>query len=147
MLRTALAALFLLLAFVLQFRAGHMVPDFVLGALLVFAVTLSFGELLAALIIALWGLAWQPVPSIELVWFAGVPLLVALVVRRLPLAPWAAFALFLPAGVLLFYLFIDPWFITRNPELFIRLFVGTAVFAACIFELLRPMERDARRTV
>jgi len=145
--RIIIASILLILAYMLQFHAGHIAPDFVLGALLAFAVALPFSELLAAVIASLWVMSWQPIVSVELAWFAVIPLGAALIAHRLPLAPWAAFATVLLGGIMAFYVFIDPWFITRNPALFFRVLLGSVIFAGCVFELLRPVRQGGQQTL
>ncbi len=131
--------LLLLIAVLLQFRFNsglHVAPDFVLAILLTLAAVLSLGELTFFVILAVMALAWQPLPSWELIWFAAVPLIAAGLPRVLSLQPWIVHLLMMVTGIPLFYLGINWWIILQNPLLFTRLYLVGVLFGMVAFQIM-----------
>ncbi len=134
-LRFILAILILLLACALQFwfASANVFINFILAALIVFALFFDIWELLVFILFAVFVVNWAPVPSIDIFVFGIIPI-AALVFHNVSAwTSWTAVPVAIICGFLLLYLAIAPAAFLANWELFLVDVFGGLVFGGLVF--------------
>ncbi len=134
-LRFILAILILLLACALQFwfASANVFINFILAALIVFALFFDIWELLVFILFAVFVVNWAPVPSIDIFVFGIIPIAALAFHNVSAWTSWTAAPVAIICGFFLLYLAIAPATFLANWELFLVDVFGGLVFGGLVF--------------
>jgi hypothetical protein len=112
--------------------------NLVLAALIAFAFSFDFLEVLALDLLAIFSLNWQPAPSAALLIFAVIPLAIFFVSNSVRSEPWIGVIVATLLGFFVFYITLAPSQLLHHAALFFEDAILCLLFAETIIVALTP---------
>lgn len=126
-------------------RTSVVRPELVLAVLVAAGAALSAGEFAPLVILALWGVNWQPAIGWDLLWFGVVAFSLGSIVRAFPWRMWISVFAGTFLAAFLFALGTSWGVAVREPAEFVQYLLYTAGVSVIAHLLIRGEESGASR--